>query len=90
MKTIDPHLCGRCQAGVVTFDEYDRRYTHCNRMGEYGGPIGRQDIRRCNSYTNAIDSDAHIPYEIREKGWILEHRKGQIIGFKPPKKAGEV
>lgn len=85
IKSVDPHLCGRCQRGVVSFDSYGRRSTYCNAKGN-DGVVQRSTIIECTAYQHPIGNDAYVPYELKEKAWVMERQRGKFIGFRPPEK----
>jgi hypothetical protein len=80
MKPGSRGLCYSCEEAQVMTDPQGREVILCH--------VGMRSVRlpapmkECSRYdpTGVLKQ-----YEAEKIGWVLEMRKGQVIGFRPPK-----
>ena len=78
-------LCGTCRSVLRTVDNNGTERVLCMAArNEEGGPaVVNRPIVECSAYRGLHDMSE---YEAERLGWILEVKKGRVIGFKPPPK----
>ena len=78
-------LCTRCvHVQIVQDGRGTRKFCgelHTSRNEIYG-PVTKCSIRMLRGEMDE--------YEAKQLGWVLEVKKGEVIGFVPPKKRGEL
>ena len=74
-------LCERCGHGTVARNGDDRVIV--SSCGAHGSSVHVSEPVKTCSY---FDFRWKYAYEMRDKAWVLETRKGQIIGFIAPEK----
>jgi hypothetical protein len=73
-----PTLCERCEQGHVMRTER-KTISWCHCVDQFV-----EGVKECNSFRE--QSDASPPYRMEKIGWVLEVKKGVIVGFRPPGK----
>jgi hypothetical protein len=80
-ETPDRGLCATCNSGMVREGD---RFTEAEIFCSVSRTAGRVPflVRACSDYTakNAPDK-----WEMEQIAWVLEVKKGRVIGFRPPK-----
>jgi hypothetical protein len=79
-ETPDRGLCGTCRsAHIRDGDRFADTQIFCNEMP---GERVRFLVRSCSEYARKNEQDR---YEMEQIAWVLEVKKGRVIGFRPPK-----
>lgn len=83
IKKSRESLCETCRNSIIAKDIDGRNVLNiCNS----GSPIQiKSIIAECTDYRFKYSD----PWEFKESAWILEVKKGQVIGFRPPGKEKE-
>lgn len=77
------HLCRKCSSGTVAENESGRIVTQCEYIKS---PIPFL-VTRCTSFQDRTDVDQ---WTFEKIAWHIDvNKKGEFIGFKPPKKRDE-
>lgn len=80
LRFRESNLCRTCTYAHVITDHRDRTTTLC---GRYKRAIQiTAPVTQCSVY-NAMNKMPE--YEANRLGWVLEVKKGHVVGFKPPK-----
>ena len=72
-------LCGSCQHSHVMIDRRDHEAVVCEWLHPHWRIV--RPLRHCNNYQAKGAQDKH---EMEKVAWILEIKKGAVIGFRPP------
>jgi hypothetical protein len=81
IKDSGKTLCRSCTHSFVTTDERGTERTLCHYSGELISIKTR--IVKCNQYESV---NMLSEWKATQIGWVLEVKKGEVIGFKPPKR----
>lgn len=83
MRGSHDSLCQSCVHGLVTKDDRERERVFCGAM--HTMPVF-VPIKQCTRYAKngALDE-----YDLMRVAWVLEVKKGQPVGFRPPKSRGD-
>jgi len=80
----DKRLCDSCKYGNIINGSNGQEIVLCSRMGD---GIYREalpfKVVECTMYKNNLHKEL---YELEEVGWVLEVKKGEVIGFRKPGK----
>jgi len=72
-------LCGKCQNAIIRQEETGEPFVSC---GAYYPP--RDIVRNVVSCTGFDERGQNTVDEMKKIAWILEVKKGRIMGFKTP------
>lgn len=77
-------VCGGCENFSLMVDQRGREMAIC----AYHYPTIRitRPLKFCTDFQAKGTQDRH---EMEKTAWILEVKKGKVIGFRPPKRKGE-